>query len=63
MLTMPVSSKTSYSYLRNAYENSSFNFCVCLHRGIFVVVVVVRITWNLIFVLFLSSAVIGFYIT
>jgi len=60
MLTMPVFSKTSYSCLSNAYENSSFNFCVCLHRGIFVVV---SITWNLIFVLFLSSAVTGFYIT
>ena len=60
MLTMPVFSKTSYSYLHNPYENSSFNFCVCLHRANFVVVVV-RITWHLIFVLCLSSAVTGFY--
>jgi len=59
MLTMPVFSKTSYSYLSNAYENSSFNFGVRLHRGIFVVVV--RITWNLIVILFLPSTVIGFY--
>lgn len=61
MLTMPVLSKTSYSCLSKAYENSSFNFCVCLHRGMFVVVVVVRITWNLIFVLFSPSAVTGFH--
>ena len=59
MLTVPVFSKTSYSYLSNAYENSSFNFCVCLQQREFFSTV--RIIWNLRFIFFLTSALIGVY--